>query len=40
MNGGKTGKYGKDFIKIRFESDDNLPLGKTLEFRMLTIVVQ
>ena len=23
-------EYKKDFIKIRFESDDNLPLGKIL----------
>ena len=28
INGGKAGDYGKDFMKIRFESDDNLPLGR------------
>ena len=28
ISGGKPIKYGRDFMKIRFESDDNLPLGK------------
>ena len=27
-NGGKPIKYKKDFLKIRFELDDDLPLGK------------
>ena len=31
INGGKKGKYGKDFMKIRFESDDNPPLNKILK---------
>ena len=25
INGGKKGEYGKDFMKIRFNTDDNLP---------------
>ena len=25
INGGKKGKYEKYFMKIRFDSDDNLP---------------
>ena len=25
MNAGKTGKYGKDFMKIKFDTDDDLP---------------
>ena len=25
INGGKKGKYGKDFMKIEFNTDDNLP---------------
>ena len=25
---GKPGEYGKEFIKIKFHSDDNLPLNK------------
>ena len=27
----KSGEYGKDFIKIKFNSDDSLPLNKTLK---------
>ena len=27
INGGKPIKYKRDFMKIRFESDDDLPLG-------------
>ena len=28
INGGKKGEYGKDFIKIKFDTDDNLPLNE------------
>ena len=27
----KPGEYGKDFMKIKFNSDDNLPLNKILK---------
>ena len=30
INGGEPTEYEKDFMKIRFESDDNLHLGKIL----------
>ena len=30
INGGKKGEYGRDFIKIKFDTDDNLPLNKQL----------
>ena len=30
INGGKPGEYGKDFMKIKFNSDDSLPLYKAL----------
>ena len=45
MNGGKTSQhssaeYGKDFMKIRFDSDDDLPLNKTLKLHNMTIVVR
>ena len=36
----KPGKYGKDFLKIKFNSDDNLPLNKTLKLLNLTIIVR
>ena len=28
INGGKNGEYGKDFMKIKFDKDDNLSLNK------------
>ena len=40
INGGKKGEYGKDFTKIKFDTDDNLPLNKPLNFRLLTIIVR
>ena len=39
-NEGKKGEYEKDFIKIKFNSDDNLPLNKMLKFHMLTVSVR
>ena len=40
INGGKKGKYEKGFMKIRFESDDNLPLNNILKLHMLTAIVR
>ena len=39
-NGGEKGEYEKDFMKVRFESYDNLPLNKILKFHMLTVIVR
>ena len=39
INGGKAGEYGKDFIKIKFGTDDDLPLNKPLKFPTMAIVV-
>ena len=39
-NDGKNGEYGKDFKKIKFDIDDNLPLNKPLKLCMLTIIVR
>ena len=36
----KPGDFGKDFMEIKFNSDDNLPLNKTLKLHNLTIVVR
>ena len=33
----KSGEYGKDFIKTKFDLDDNLPLNKILKLHNLTI---
>ena len=36
----KKGKYKKDFMKIKFHSDDSLPLNQKLKLHMLTVVVR
>ena len=40
INGCKKGKYGKDFMKIKFNTDDILSLNKQLKLQMLTIIVR
>ena len=40
INGGTEGEYGKDFMKIKFDTDDNLPLNKPLKLRMLAIIIR
>ena len=40
INGGKEGRYKKYFMKIEFNSDDDLPLNKLLKLHNLTIVVR
>ena len=37
---GESIEYKKDFMKIRFESDDNLPLGNILSVLGMIIVVR
>ena len=32
--------YSKDYMKIRFSSDDNLPLIKTLKFYSMTVTIR
>ena len=32
--------YEKDFMKIKFNFDDNLPLNKPLKFEMMTIIIR
>ena len=36
----KPGDYGKDYMKIKFSSNDNLPLNKLLKLHLLTIIVR
>ena len=38
INGGKIGEYGKYFMKIKFNMDDNLPLNQPLKLHLLTII--
>ena len=40
INGGEKIKYGKNFRKIRFESNDDLPLNKRIKLRLLTIIIR
>ena len=45
INGSKSSKhssaeYDKDLMKIKFNSDDNLPLNKTLKLHNVTIVIR
>ena len=32
--------YEKDFMKIKFNSDDDLSLNKPLKFHMMTIIIR
>ena len=36
----KPGKYGKDLTKIKFNSDDSLPLNKKLKLHNMTIIIR
>ena len=40
INGGKENNYGKDYMKIKFISDHDLPLNKPLKFDAMTIIVR
>ena len=40
INGGKENNYGKDYMKIKFNSDHDLPLNKPLKFDAMTIIVR
>ena len=38
INGGKDNDYRKDYMKIKFNSDDDLPLSKLLKLHAMTII--
>ena len=40
ISGDNPIEYGKDFIKAKFESNDDLPLGKILNIHVCIIVVK
>ena len=40
INGGKENNYKKDYMKIKSNSDDNLPLNKPLKFHNMTITIR
>ena len=40
INGVEESHYGKDYLKIKFNSDDDLPLNKPLKFHAITIIIR
>ena len=40
INAGKSGEYENVYTKIKFNSDDDLPLNETLKLHNLTIIVR
>ena len=40
INDGKENDYEKDYIKIKFDSEDDLPLNKPLKFHAMTIIIR
>ena len=40
LNNGLVGEYGKDYMKIKFDSDDNLPLNTVLKFCILANIIR
>ena len=40
INSDKKIEYGKDYMKFRFKSNDDLPLNKPINLRLLTITVR
>ena len=40
VNNGSVSKYAEDYIKIKFDPDDNLPLNEILKFHVLIIIIR
>ena len=40
INGGKENYYEKDYMKIKFNSDDDLQLNKPLKLHAMTIIIR
>ena len=40
INDGKKAEYYKDFVKIKYDTDDNLPINKTLKFHNVAILIR
>ena len=34
------GEYDKDYMKIKFNSDDDIPLNKVLNFPIITVIIR
>ena len=40
VNGGEENDYGKDYMKIKFNSDHDLPLNKPLNFHAMARIIR
>ena len=40
INGGEEYDYGKDYMKNKYHSDDDLPLNKSLKVHAMTIIIR
>ena len=40
INGGEKVEYRRDLKKIRFESNDDLPLSKPIKLHLLTVIIR
>ena len=40
INDGQKIEYEKDYMKIRFKSNDDLPLNKPIKLHLLTIIIR
>ena len=40
INSGKENDYRKDYMKIKFNSDNDLPLTKPQKFHAMTIIIR
>ena len=40
VNGGEENNYEKDYMKIKFNSNDDLPLNKPLKFHLMAIIIR
>ena len=40
VNGCEENDYGKDYMKIKFNFDDDLLLNKPLKFHLMTIIIR
>ena len=40
INSGEENNYGRDYTKIKFDTDDDFPLDKSLKFHVMTIFIR
>ena len=40
INNTELREYDKDYMKIKFNSDDNIPLNKQLNFPTITVIIR